>query len=504
MDSERALLPSGRGKHQREVDCCAPDCCGACCGAESFVGQWARWLRANSSAEDRAIEGMGSTRWGSVESHKERFPAQANAMGFTSVQMGGFGGSHAQLVVTVDACASQPYPIRTCVPLQTRTGWQASRPCLCEDDELIGPENRSIGPSVLNCGWKSDDADAFSSSTTAGAGTKSESDQRTDVRQPELAPPRAALMWSGFLRNSCTSNASLERLVQQVEMCRSTFSAGCDVYIHTWSRLDKAVDFGDRVHFGSRCHGLCQICQRCVDHGLSCPEHCWSPRQLSNASSWPCIGELVRRISPAAVTVEEQPPRSALPQPPPDWRTFLRYASEEASVNLVANFAMNAASMESVVRLMLQHSASTHKTYSAAVRMRIDFGGLTSPDLSSQFLTSIQRWERVRDAALAPESESKATGQQLSMCDRPRVKRMDFCFFSAPPTPLVQSVLALKGEMAALVPACQEYLNSTLHQEMDSIFQESILLCAMGSAGVSGIAGSIRTPLRTRGLKVLS
>ena len=49
----------------------------------------------------------------------------------------------------------------------------------------------------------------------------------------------------------------MERLVRQAELCRRTFAGACDVFLHTWSRLDKAPDFGSRAQFGSRCHGLC-------------------------------------------------------------------------------------------------------------------------------------------------------------------------------------------------------------------------------------------------------
>ena len=515
VHNEAELVPPGRGKHHRDAECCSPGCCRACCAPHTFTGQWARWRLAHNASTEAADVDI-------VTSHKERYPAQAHAMGFTSIQMGGFGASHAQLVLTVDACASQPAPIRTCVPVPTRAGWQASRPCVCDDDHggddgQLRPVETLVGTSVLNCGGgRGRGAKTLRREGALPSQRATTSAARLDQPSPTLptlvsathkprAHPRAALIWTGLLRASCGSDAGIERLVRQAELCRRTFGGACDIFIHTWSRLDKAADFGSRAQFGGRCHGLCQLCQRC-EPGRSCPGECWSPRPNANASSWPCVGELTRRVSPAAVVVEAQPQRSALPAPPPAWSHFLSYLGEDASANLVANFAMNSASIASGVRLMLRHAASMRISYDVAIRMRADFGGLASPDLTSQFLDTVQRWERVREVASrvraadlqSHDASPPPSAAGLVMCDRPRTKRIDFCFWSAPPAPLVRTVLALEAELQALVPECQAYLNGTLRQEMRSIFQESIMLCAMGAAGVSGISGSLQTPVRPR------
>lgn len=64
--------------------------------------------------------------------------------------------------------------------------------------------------------------------------------------------PRAALILTGFLRDSCASNTTLSALVGQVEMCRTAFDGACDVFIHTWSRLDKDGDtYGTHLKFGA-------------------------------------------------------------------------------------------------------------------------------------------------------------------------------------------------------------------------------------------------------------
>ena len=77
--------------------------------------------------------------------NKERYPLQAQGLGYDSVQMGGVGkGSHAQLVLTSPPCMTQPKPIKACPPagVHMRKGWGARSPCSCADG----------GEQTMNCG----------------------------------------------------------------------------------------------------------------------------------------------------------------------------------------------------------------------------------------------------------------------------------------------------------------------------------------------------------------
>ena len=222
--------------------------------------------------------------------------------------------------------------------------------------------------------------------------------------------PRAALIFTGHLRGSCTRPGGVDALVRQLQMCQSAF-ARCDVFIHTWDVLEKSASFGRDLKF-----------RRCM-------HHCSEQNQQAAESSWPCMANLSRLLSPAAVTVETQ--RDRTPTLAEDSRRFNEYET-------LRNFRMNAAGMLGGVRLARRHSQAMGFEYAAAVRMRSDLGGMTKADFLEQFPTT-QSWAVIRHvadfharASASPRREGRrpANGCMLSTCDGhrgPRFKRMDFC-----------------------------------------------------------------------------
>ena len=226
--------------------------------------------------------------------------------------------------------------------------------------------------------------------------------------------PRAALIFTGHLRGSCTKPGGLDMLVRQAQLCQSAF-ARCDVFIHTWDVLEKNASFGRDFKF-----------KRCM-------LHCHEQNLQAAQSSWPCVANLSRQLSPAAVTVETQGDRTD--NLDEDSRRWTQYES-------LKNFRMNAAGMLGGVRLARRHSQAMGFEYAAAVRMRSDLGGMRKADFLEQF-PNAQGWAVIRhvadfhrrsSAALPRGTSRRPNACLLSTCDGhrgPRFKRMDFCACTA-------------------------------------------------------------------------
>ena len=108
-------------------------------------------------------------------------------------------------------------------------------------------------------------------------------------------------------------------------------------------------------------------------------------------------------------------------------------------------------------------------------------------------------------------------GRELVNCQTPRMKRLDFCFWSAPATPLLDVLQELREELsgdAAREERCRAYLNGTAFRTVSGgrvtltaadIYSEHVLLCAMHAARVAqsklrtlgGLANASQAPPRT-------
>ena len=51
--------------------------------------------------------------------------------------------------------------------------------------------------------------------------------------------PRAALIFSGHLRSTCTDANGTAGIRLQASLCRAAFDGRCDIYLHTWTSLEK-------------------------------------------------------------------------------------------------------------------------------------------------------------------------------------------------------------------------------------------------------------------------
>ena len=285
---------------------------------------------------------------------------------------------------------------------------------------------------------------------------------------------RAALVLTGHLRDTCESRTGIAVVEKQVDACRAAFDGRCDVFLHTWDRLDKGPEYPGGGPVGRRCAAYCR-----------------QTMQQHNTSAWPCVTNLSTTLAPSAVAVEHQD------------RILDDDGDDAPWVNQsLKGFRMNMAGMLGGLDLMERHAAAMGRAYDAVVRMRADVGCRKMrgrPDFREQFMT-VEGWERVQRRAAAVHNDSKELAShlraQLDLCDRPRAKRTDFCLWSAPPTPMLRTMESFRGRLfdrlargapseggaaAALpVPDCERYLS----RRGVTPFVENLLFCAAKQQGV--------------------
>ena len=236
---------------------------------------------------------------------------------------------------------------------------------------------------------------------------------------------RAALLLTGHLRSTCDGDGQpgLHVVAQHVAACHSAFEH-CDVFLHTWDRLDKAPAYRPqpddpagplkpKAAWFRKCGFTCRFNAR-----------------AAQTSSWPCVANLTGAIASsggfAAVTVERQDRAiraiaSASTSSSSDascgTRTSRGTRAQEASTasphaasrsrdelaedrrpwglhgETLRNFRLNGASMASGAALVARHMRAMGHTYDAAVRMRADAGSynmLERGAFKDQFLTNIR------------------------------------------------------------------------------------------------------------------
>ena len=206
---------------------------------------------------------------------------------------------------------------------------------------------------------------------------------------------RAALVFTGFLRGSCSN---LQALVAQSRMCREAFDKRCDVFLHTWSTIHKDSTF--KVH-GSNMTDLLlkQLARSSVSSTIP--------------SSWACVATIARELAPAAVTVEEQ----ALPS--------LEMAAAAQPWGAVRenlfNFRWQVASIHGGIELMSRHAAATQTDYHAVVRMRADVGERALPSRET-FPTPASYATVRRRADLYVRGRLGHKAREVVTCGHPRFK----------------------------------------------------------------------------------
>lgn len=240
-----------------------------------------------------------------------------------------------------------------------------------------------------------------------------------------VSSPRAAILLSGHVRDTCDIGGWA--LYEQVDRCRSAFTASlCDVFVHTWDKLNSDT-----------------------------PE-----------TSWDCITNLMRWLSPAAVAVQRQETDSL--NMSLLWRTS--HLSYEA-------YRLNVAGMVGAMELMIQHASQRRIRYGVALRMRVDIGTTRILRLINGTL-SADAWRTLYRAATSP-----STQRELRSCHelkRPGAAGADNCFWSAPVGPLVDTLHILRDRFDSLSSMNPSRGRGCLHNS----HPESLLRCATRLAGV--------------------
>ena len=261
---------------------------------------------------------------------------------------------------------------------------------------------------------------------------------------------RAALIFTGHLRETCGWNRTTSAMEDQAASCRSAFQGRCDIFVHTWDELQKTT----REHLNS-----------------------YIGRSVS---AWPCAGRVAKVLRPTAMTVENQ--ARAYNASPVD-NTPLGDAQE-----LPLNFRMNTASMAGGISLMLSHAHTMGLHYTAAVRMRADlsttrFQTLLPAFSGRDYFPTREAWLKIRARAeqAANGSLPQADAAKLVTCRRPHKARGDWCFWSTPPQPLLETVLHLNRNFDQVHAWCEQWLR----QQHLPPFSENLLRCAMLDRNIS-------------------
>ena len=166
--------------------------------------------------------------------------------------------------------------------------------------------------------------------------------------------PRAALLFTGHLRSTCTAARGMEVLAAQVDACRAAFGANsCDVFLATWSMLEKAPAYSP-------------VRRRHCSRG-----YCHWTRLAANDSAFPCVAAIHAAVGPLAGLLVERQDRAD------------GHDADTRPWNLVRgetlkNFRMNGASMSAGADLVRHHAQAMGHHYTALVRMRADVGAVNS------------------------------------------------------------------------------------------------------------------------------
>ena len=296
--------------------------------------------------------------------------------------------------------------------------------------------------------------------------------------------PRAALVFTGFLRDTChhglgspNMTTGVHALREQLMWCMQAFSGQCDVFIHTWITTQKAAPF--------RMHGAALNDSSLPGPNLTSVQANSSVHDI--ALSWKCVEVLQLALSATAVAIEAQavPSHAQMASVRP-WGAMRE--------NLL-NMRMQVASAIGGLQLMRRHATAMGVTYHAAVRMRADIGASTwQTSRKGWFLNAAGYRTMRRRADLYAKKQLPSTkSDELVLCGHPRYKHTDFCNWSVPPDPLVRTMEMLTGEAFDQViyggEGCEAYLTNNATDGVGRpmhipAVSENVLYCAMRAGGV--------------------
>ena len=318
----------------------------------------------------------------------------------------------------------------------------------------------------------------------AAAGRSSMVDDLSCPPDP-LRAPRVVLLFTGHLRGTCTPLPSTPRpidaIVNQTRWCREAFGSGCHAFLHTWSTLEPEPIPWDMPSL-ARLKNLSMAKGHRKGH---------TPR-----SSAACAEEVRAAVGARHLTVaiETQVPQVPYEQLRP-WGHFRELVD--------LNMRMQMAGIGDGLALAARHVPC----YDALVRMRADVGSLTG-SAKGLFMLA-QSWRNVRSRAEqvarggVPANASWA--REVVTCGWPRVKRTDFCLWSAPPAPLAGVVGALLGDSFQRTVHehnCSGFLRESNRSDelvpiSPPVASENVLLCAMREVNASWSRRADRKPWPT-------
>ena len=223
----------------------------------------------------------------------------------------------------------------------------------------------------------------------------------------------------------------IDAIVNQTRWCREAFGGGCHAFLHTWSTMYKALIPLDRLALVRL-----NLSHKFVTKG-GFLNHGSRNEESAPRSSEACVDEIRAAVGSRHLTVaiETQVPQVSLEQARP-WGTF----SEMVDLSM----RMQLAGIGGGLALAARHVPC----YDALVRMRADVGDQGRS--AAKVFLGATGWRNVhRRAQLVARGNATVSAKwarEVVTCGWPRVKRTDFCLWSAPPAPLAGAVDALLGD----------------------------------------------------------
>lgn len=229
--------------------------------------------------------------------------------------------------------------------------------------------------------------------------------------------PHAALIFSGHLRETCDTINGTDAIIQQAKMCLHAFAGRCDMFIHTWSSLEKRVSM---LRQSKLCH---------LSNISYCKLDALRVGQANRASS-PCVDAITRRLASelpwsahgVSRTLIEEQPEPLSPVVP--WGAI----GEAVDHNMFFQVEGIARGLEMAARERPQRGQSSR--HHAVVRMRADIGIKKLQARPELWLTPTG-WRNVqlRAKAAAIGVLDERVSAEVLTCGWPHFKRTDVCFW---------------------------------------------------------------------------
>ena len=230
--------------------------------------------------------------------------------------------------------------------------------------------------------------------------------------------PRAAFVLSGHLRDTCDGVNGTNAIVKQAIMCHEAFAGRCDVFLHTWSTLEKHVSM---LRHSKLCH-----LKNASDH---CQLDMFRVKQASRASSV-CVDTIARRLANELPSSTLGVSRTLIEEQPEPLSPAVGWGAVGEAVDHNMFFQVEGIARVLEMAARERPRRGEHRGHHAVVRMRADFG-IRKHQARPELWLNPQGWRNVhlRAKAAANGMLDERVSTEVLTCGWPHFKRTDMCFW---------------------------------------------------------------------------